>query len=67
MSKAKSFEKAVEEALIQALEGIGHLEPTDKIKLLAVASRYVAIRARLVTDEHGSGFGPSLDDDSLTG
>ena len=55
-TKAETFETAVERALIVALNGIGELEPGDKIKLLAVASRYVAIRARLTTGEHGSGF-----------
>jgi len=57
------FEEAVESALITALNGIAALEPTDKIKLLAVASRYVAIRARLTTSEHGVGF--LEDDDDL--
>lgn len=66
MSKAKpqTFENAVEQALITALNGIAALEPTDKIKLLAVASRYVAIRSRLQTEEHGSGFA-DLDNDDL--
>ena len=59
---AQRFEESVEQALITALNGIGLLEPGDKIKLLAVASRYVAIKARLVTSEHGSGFG-DLDDE----
>ena len=54
--KGESFEQSVERALIVALEGIAGLDPGDKIKLLAVASRYVAIRARLTTGEHGSGF-----------
>ena len=54
--KPETFEQSVERALIVALEGIGGLEPADKIKLLAVASRYVAIRARLTTADHGSGF-----------
>lgn len=62
MAKKKTFETAVEEALIEALEGISGLEPSDKIKLLAVASRYVAIRARLTTEEHGSGFDDLVDE-----
>ena len=61
-STAQRFEDAVEEALTRELNAIASMEPTEKIKLLAVATRYVAIKARLVTGEHGSGFA-DLDDD----
>lgn len=62
-TKPQTFESAVERALITALNGISALEPTDKIKLLGVASRYVAIRARLTTAEHGSAFLDDPDED----
>lgn len=59
---AQRFEDAVEAALTRELDGIARMEPTEKIKLLAVATRYVAIKARLVTGEHGSGFDDPDDD-----
>ncbi len=61
-STAQRFEEAVEAALTLELNAIASMEPTEKIKLLAVATRYVAIKARLVTGEHGSGFGDDDDD-----
>ena len=52
----RGFEVSVEEALTRELKHIANMEPAERIKLLAVATRYVAIKARLVTGEHGSGF-----------
>lgn len=59
--KPPSFEEAVEAALIEMLGR--ELEPADRIKALAVSVRWAAVKARLVTREHGSGFDdPEIDD-----
>lgn len=59
--KPATFEDAVEEALKDMLTK--DLEPADRIKALAVSVRWAAVKARLVTREHGSGFDdPDLDD-----
>jgi hypothetical protein len=57
----RGFEESVERALTLELKSIANMEPAERIKLLAVATRYVAIKARLVTGEHGSGFEEDLD------
>ena len=56
-----SFQNQVEEAIQAAL--VAPLEPADRIKVLAVAVRYLAVKAKLVTGEHGSAFDDDDDDD----
>lgn len=53
------FQAQVEDALVRALAD-GDMEPSDRIKVLAVAVRFLAVKSKLVTGEHGSAY---LDDD----
>ncbi len=55
----ETFQAQVERALVQALSMA--LEPADRIKALAVAVRYLAVKNKLVTGVHGSAY----DDDDL--
>lgn len=56
-----SFQAQVEAAIQAAL--VSDLEPADRMKLLGVAVRYLAVKSKLVTGEHGSAF--DLEDEDL--
>ncbi len=59
----QSFSARIEEAIVQALGE--SLEPADRMKLLAVAVRFLAVKAKIVTGEHGSAFLEDEEDDDV--
>ena len=58
----QSFSNRIEEAIVAALGE--DLEPADRMKLLAVAVRFLAVKAKIVTGEHGSAYLEEDDDDA---
>lgn len=59
-SPPETFQQQVEHALVDALSM--NLEPADRLKALAVAVRYLAVKNKLVTGLHGSAFDDDDDD-----